>query len=857
MKDEFLKYFRAGTKAPRAYYVPFSDGQEFAEKNGIIDREKSDRFLSLDGEWLIKEHTCLETVKIGEPLTEKIAVPSCVQMKGYDQIQYINTRYPFPFDPPYSPKENPTYHYRRTFSLKDIKEKYYLVFEGVDSAFYVFVNGKEVGYGQISHAMNEFDITPYVKASENTLDVIVLKWSAGSYLECQDKFRFTGIFRSVYLLRRPQEHIDDFKIKSDYDGKDGFITISNFSDIPFAYSLNGENGELAPQEKTTVTIQNVTSWTAETPYLYNVILSANGEKILQKVGVRRVSIENGIFKINGKHIKLKGVNRHESNPETGATVTVEDTVKDLELMKWANVNAIRTSHYPNIPQFYELCNTFGFYVMDEADVETHGITAVQSGYNREVWEEYADNGTFDDGVFDREINLYERDKNQTCVIIWSLGNESSYGKMFYRGADYIRAHDGRPIHYEGYVDADKSKHYTNRIDIASRMYAPPEFFDEFLKDEQETRPYVLCEYSHSMGNSNGDLNDYWKKIDSNDRFMGGFVWEWCDHAVKGEKGFLYGGDFGEKEHDGNFCVDGLVTPDRKVKSNLLEMRAVYGGKREDAFCLPETKPLKKVTANCPAEVSVDGKGMIEKIGKTVFSEPMRVQILRAYLDNDMFVKGAWTRFEGFTQEIYHTNALDKGGTEYYGKIVKNTFAPIMEFTLTVQPFDGGADVSLKYEVADYISYLTRIGLEFALPQKNLPFEYDGYGETESYSDKHMASKYGTYRSTAEKNYGYTIKPQESGNHFATTRLLIGGMEITAKQPFSFNVCPYSKDTLIHTAHDFELPRSDKTYINLDIAMSGVGTNSCGPELAERYRAPKQGENTFRFRFVNDDVGQKQ
>lgn len=846
MKQEYLKLERIGVMSPRSYYVPFSAAQEFAYKNGIIDREKSDRFVLLDGEWELKAHESLETVDIGEILSEKIVVPSCVQMKGYDQIQYLNCRYPFPFDPPRVPRKNPVFHCRREFTIGNIDEKYYLVFEGVDSAFYLFVNGKEVGYGQISHAINEFDITSYMSEGKNTVDVIVLKWCASSYLECQDKFRFTGIFRSVYLLLRPKEHIRDFKIESDYDGKDGFITIENLSDIPFRYFANGAEDGLAPQEKKTITVKNAVPWTAESPHLYEVILSANGEKILQKVGVRRVSIENGIFKINGKHIKLKGVNRHETNPETGATVTIEDTVKDLELMKWANVNAIRTSHYPDMPQFYELCDAMGFYVMDEADVETHGIAAATGAHDKVLWEKYADDKLFEEGVFDREINLYERDKNKTCVMIWSLGNESSYGKMFYRGADYIKARDCRPIHYEGIALADKSKYYTNRIDLASRMYAPVEFFDEYLKDEKETRPYILCEYSHAMGNSNGDLNDYWKKINSNDRFMGGFVWEWCDHAVKGEKGFLYGGDFGESEHDGNFCVDGLVSPDRKVKSNLLELRAVYGGKREERIVPLQTQPFLKITVNNPIKAIVDDSGQILQIGNMKFAEPIRLQILRAYLDNEMFVKGQWEKFENFYQEIYSKETLPNGGVQYFGQIVANTMKPIMKFVLTVNTFDGFVEIGLSYEVADYISYLPRIGLEFAIDCPNLPFEYDGYGETESYIDKHMASDYGTYRSTAEKNYGHYLKPQESGSHYAATRLQIGGMEITAEKPFSFNVCPYSTQTLMNTAHDFELPQSDRTYVNIDIAMSGIGSNSCGPELAERYCAPKKGKNLFRF-----------
>lgn len=847
MRDEFMHYQRVGAEPPRAYYIPFSEGQSPSFRNGIIDRASSDRFTSLDGIWKFREHCAPEEVRPDEEMREEIPVPSCVQMHGYDHLQYINTRYPFPFDPPHVPRENPTFHYRRNFEIHDLSEKYYLVFEGVDSAFYVYVNGQEIGYGQISHAMNEFDITAYIHPGENVLDVIVLKWCASSYLECQDKLRFSGIFRSVYLLRRPEKHLTDFKITGDYDGVNGIVRIDNLSDIALYYEIAQHTGTVAGRESTEIVIENAAPWSCDDPVLYDGVLRAGGEAVFVRVGCRNVSVRDGVFMVNGKHIKLRGVNRHETNPVTGATVTVEDTLRDLNLMKWANVNAIRTSHYPDMPEFYELCDVLGFYVMDEADVETHGVATSQGGYDRVLWQAYADRDIFEEGVFDREVNLYERDKNCTCVLIWSFGNESSYGSMFVRGADYIRARDKRPTHYEGNYGTDHRDYYTERIDIASRMYPPLEFFTEFLADERETRPLVLCEYSHAMGNSNGDLLDYWKLIDSSDRFMGGFVWEWCDHAVKAERGFLYGGDFGENEHDGNFCVDGLVTPDRKIKSNLLEMRAVYGGKRErDA--LPTCASLGKVNRSSPLQYTLGRDGGILSIGHLRFAEPMKMQILRAYIDNDMFVKTEWTIFEGYRQEIYETKLL-RNGVCLIGKIVKNCLEPPLSFRLTVAPFHNGVDITVEYKVAEYIKYLPRIGLAFALDGEDLSFAYDGYGETESYCDKRASSAYGTYASTADRNYGHLIKPQESGSHFGTTMLKIGDMIMTAEAPFSFNVTPYPTDMLMQTKHDFELTRSGKTYVNLDIAMSGVGTNSCGPELAEEFRAPKMGKNTFRFVFL--------
>ncbi len=836
---------RIGVEKPRAYYIPFSDNQTFSYRYGILNRKTSDRFISLDGEWNIAEYAYPETVDIDPIPTKKIPVPSCVQMHGYDQIQYINDRYPFPFDPPFVPKKNPTYHYQRKFTIEDLTERYYLNFEGVDSCFYVYVNKQFVGYGQISHSTNEFDITSYLSEGENTLDVVVLKWCISSYLECQDKFRFTGIFRSVYLLKRPQEHITDFKVSTDIQGKDGVLKIENLSGIPFMCNVEGKQVCIEVEKSIEIVVKNADFWTAETPTLYDLVLSANGEKILQKIGFRSVAIENGIFKINGKHIKLKGVNRHESHPETGMTVSVEDIIQDLELMKWANVNAIRTSHYPNMPEFYELCNYYGFYVMDEADVETHGICTSEGGYDNVIWQEYANKGIFDKGVTDREINLYERDKNFTCILIWSLGNESSWGIMFFEGADYIKAKDNRPIHYEGLWESDHNDYYTNRVDIVSRMYSMPEYFEEYLADKKEYRPLVLCEYSHAMGNSNGDLNDYWKYIDESDRLIGGFVWEWCDHAVKTEKGFLYGGDFGESEHNGNFCVDGLVTPDRKIKSGLLELKAIYGGKREKELVLP-TGFLVERKEGTPIKVNVNENGGIQQIDTLCLQTPIQIDVIRAYLDNDIRAKRNWTWLEGYMQTV---DEVEEQGQKrmYKGRLVKDCLRPILYYEMSVEPFANGVDIELSYEVNGYISYLPRIGLSFALDKKYQAFRYTGYGPTESYIDKHIAANYGEHSTTVKENFTDYIKPQENGSHFGTTTLVIDKvMEVTAENPFSFSVLPYSTEQLKAANHNFELGESEGTYVHLDIAMSGIGSASCVTVLADKYKAPKIGKNKFRI-----------
>ncbi len=838
---------KIGVLSPRCYYIPFSHNQDFVVENGIIKKQSSDRFISLDGIWNVKEFSCPEDVNIFHEFNRTIQVPSCVQLQGYDQIQYINHCYPFPFDPPYTPTNNPTYLYNRTFVINDLTEKYYLNFEGVDSCFYVYINKRFVGFGQVSHANNEFDVTKFLAQGDNVLDVVVVKWCAGSYLECQDKFRWTGIFRSVYLLKRPIKHITDFKISSKIDNDNAFIIIENLSEIAFDYEILNFKGRIQSKTDVAVKIDNAKFWSAENPYLYDVILSANGEKILQKIGIREVTIQNGVFKINGTHTKLKGVNRHESNPLTGATISVSDVIKDLELMKWANVNAIRTAHYPNIPEFYELCNFYGFYVMDEADVESHGAAYTTKNYSQEIWQKWANSNFFEKGITDREINLYERDKNFSCVIIWSLGNESSYGKAFFKGADYIKNKDNRPIHYEGIWSTDKSDYYTNRIDMASRMYPMPQFLNEYLQDEKETRPLVLCEYSHAMGNSCGDLNDYWEIIDTNERFMGGFVWEWCDHAVLTEQGFLYGGDFGEKEHDGNYCVDGLVTPDRQIKSGLLELKACYSGIRNKNLTLRENK-LTQVNHANPLAIELTNDAKILKIGNFSFASPWSINILRAYLDNDKPMRALWESFEGYSQTVRKIET-EGNKTHIYGSITKNCLQPLMSFEMTIERFFNGVDIEFEYKVADYIEYLPRIGFEFAIDKKFVDFSYIGYGSTESYIDKHLSSEYGQFESTVFNNFNNYIKPQENGSHFSSTKLCVkNAFEITAEYPFSFSVLPYSTEQLMKSKHNFELGESSMTYINLDLAMSGIGSASCIVSLLDKYKAPKIGKNKFRIIF---------
>ena len=854
---EFQSFDRIGTMPHRSYYIPFAIDDVIRTKHSILDRTSSSRFTSLDGMWQIKQLDHVEDFDINEMLGDSIPVPSCVQMHGYDHIQYLNIRYPFPVMLPHLPYDNPCWHYRRTFNLKKQKgEKYYINFEGVDSAFYLYINGQFKGYSQISHATSEFDITELAVNGENTIDVLVLKWCISTYLECQDKFRFSGIFRNVYMLTRPENHITDYKIETTFDGNDGILTFINESPISIKISLENNSVIVPANMKSEIVVPNVKRWTAETPNLYTLELYANGEKIIESVGFRQISIDGKVFKINGEAIKLKGVNRHDFNCETAATVSLEELARDIHLMKELNVNAVRTSHYPNSPEFYMLCDTFGIYVMDEADLEMHGACSRDGRYDIPLWEEYAENDFFTPGITDRHTALVERDKNRPSVIIWSLGNESSFGKAFFEGANYIKNRDKtRPVHYEGLQNADPKYYYTELVDMVSMMYPSFETIREKVLDNpQENRPFVLCEYTHAMGNSCGDIAEYWDMIYNNEQMMGGFVWEWADHGIKTDKGFLYGGDFKEPEHDGNFCADGLLTPDRKIKSNALEMKAVYGGKTKSEVNIVDI-PASTYKFSSAIDIEVnEHTGEITSIkadGKEILRVPMHFNIIR-YTDNDRDLIPHWIGRCHLDACRPHIFSCEKKENSYKfkGCLAANCLMPAAEFELMYEISGNTLTATIEYKLADYVENFPRFGIEFGVDKANANFSYAGFGPSESYVDKHIACEYGYYVNSAQENYDHKyIRPQESGSHYACKYMAVKDLfKVTAEQPFSFSVNPYTTKQLCETLHSFELEENDFVNVCIDFAMRGVGSHSCGPELPPEYEIPKTGKNTFKFIF---------
>ena len=851
-ENEFLGNARIGVKPFRCHYIPFAKGDKPRYVRGIIDKCSSSEVLSLNGEWAFKAHEKYQDlVELNEPLPDIIPVPSCVQRHGYDHTQYLNLTYPFPFHPPYIDIDNPLFHYRKTVHIEKAGH-YDLVFEGVDNAFYLFVNGVKVGYSNIAHSKSEFDVSSYLKKGDNTIDVLVLKWSASSYFEDQDKFRFSGIFRDVYLLHRPEHHITDYRFITKKRGKDGVFIFQNLSDVSIEIKFRDIKEIIEPHGEISFTISKARFWSDEDPYLYSFILSSEGEEIYERIGIREVSTSSGIFKINGKHVKLRGVNRHESNPETGMTVTVEDTYQDLRLMKKLGINAVRASHYPDIPEFYDLCDVMGIYVLDEADLETHGASEVDGQYDPLRWRAFADNMENEEAIYTREASLFERDKNRTCVVIFSLGNESSYGHSFEKGLDYLSKASDRPIHYEGvYNSTIEDDYYDPRFSFASRMYpSPEELKQKHLDNPRETRPIIMCEYSHAMGNSNGDLLDYWKLFDSSPRFAGAFVWEWCDHAVIVDGKLRYGGDDNDYPNDGNFCVDGLVTPYRKLKSNTLELSAIYRGKRSIAPLIDKTKSFHAPSSKAKVTfLGDDETGDLKEVfvnGKPVFVSGLQLNFLRAFLDNDAHERGTSYPLIKNAKRVIKAIRREDAVLEYEGELFNER--PLLHFSVTYTCAGNKLEVKLSYKVLDGDLLVPRVGITFAKKRHSKRYTFFGYGPDESYIDKRVHNQMGEFTAVIGAEIPNNLKPQECGSHYGSSYLKMDQLSITADQPFSFSVLPFSREDLEQARHNYDLVDAGLAHFSLDVAMAGIGTGSCGPRLDKKYWIPSESQNTFKIYF---------
>ena len=967
-----------GTTENRSWYVPAAD-----EEEAILGR--SGRQIFLNGDWAFRYYpSFLDILRedngtllcFDEEDMDTIPVPSCWQNHGYDRHNYTNVRYPIPYDPPYVPEENPCGLYVRHIALtpEDLTLRSFLNFEGVDSCFYLWVNDRFAGYSQVSHSTSEFELTDLLRSGDNVISVLVLKWCDGTYLEDQDKLRMSGIFRDVYLLQRPQSFLRDFFVKTSFseDFSDAQLSVSLMTegDAQVTGSLIAPDGQLlattGPSKETlSFHVENPILWQAEQPLQYGLLLRTQKEVIYQRVGLRRIEVKEGVVYLNGVKIKFKGVNRHDSDPVTGYTISPEQAYKDLALMKQHNINAIRTSHYPNAPWFTKLCSEMGFYVIGEADIESHGTTTAK-GFksNHDQFAMLAEDPRFAQAILDRVQRSVVRDKNQAAVVIWSLGNESGYGENFVAAARWVRGYDpSRLVHFESEHEPLPGRHPdASVLDLYSKMYASTQQVDAYFADPENSRPFIQCEFVHAMGNGPGDIEDYMTQIYKYDGFCGGFVWEWCDHAVyggrtpEGKAIYRYGGDFGDPYHDGNFCMDGLVYPDRRPHVGLLEykngirpIRADYDpdagvyhlrntldftdssevltigytlyqdgeplaqGKITEnipphetlTLTLPWTQPeegeltvrfdyearydsnwypagyalgfdqilLREAMPAAPALVS--GEVEIQEDLRTVtlqsplfryefdkqtglfrtmsyanqsyLTRPMDWNLYRAPTDNDIQIKEQW-KAAGYhrpTVRVYRVEAEKSETGTAVLKVKLGIAAVYIEKFIDVDAIweiDAAGKIHTDLHVTrnEAFPYLPRFGIRMRLPKRFQSVEYYGYGPNESYIDKRLSSYLGKFAAFVPELHEDYLMPQENGAHYGCRTLTLsdGAYSFNAVaqgSPFSFNASPYTQEELEAAMHNYELSESGDTVLCLDYRQSGVGSNSCGPELLEKYR----------------------
>jgi len=595
-----------GTEKPRAYFIPYHSEASAMAQN----RSDSENFVTLSGDWnFIFYNSLSEVPELDEAeaigRVDRINVPRSWQTalgRGYDTPNYVNVTYPIPVDAPHVPDNNPCGLYFRKFYVHPdmLVKSVYLNFEGVDSCFYLFVNGEFVGYSQVSHMSSEFDVTRFLHAGENDVKVLVLKWCDGTYLEDQDKFRYSGIFREVYLLLRDRTHVRDIHIKPTLskDFSIGTLTaeLDMCGEAEVRFSLLSPEGIVMTTGSTDglfeLHVGSPELWSDELPTLYSLLLSCGSEYILIKFGFRDFSVIGNVLYINGQKVKLKGVNRHDSHPILGAATPMDHIIADLDIMKRHNINTIRTSHYPNDPRFYDLCDEYGFYVIDEADIECHGLDLLGS---RDI---FTDSDDWTEAYLDRAELMFERDKNHTSILMWSVGNESGVGKNHVKMSEYFHSRDAKAIVHAEDCGRELSTLYWRElrdktdeeigdrldnphVDVESRMYPTTgDMWQIYVNRSVIKKPLFLCEYCHAMGNGPGDLKAYWDLIYKYDNLMGGCVWEFTDHSVAtgddiyANPKYVYGGDFGDYPNDSNFCVDGLVFPDRRIGNGLLEYKQI-------------------------------------------------------------------------------------------------------------------------------------------------------------------------------------------------------------------------------------------------------------------------------------------
>ncbi len=1011
-----LAHLHVGCDKPRAYFIPYHSDTAAATGN----RAASNRFLSLCGEWSFRYYRSLNDLpdftaeawstegadRINVPMSWQVALG-----RGYDVPQYTNVRYPFPVEPPHVPDDNPCGLYERDFEIDasalasyDIK----LNFEGVDSCFYLYINNQFAAYSQVSHMTSEIDITALLHAGINNIKVLVLKWCDGSYLEDQDKIRLSGIFREVFLLLRDKTRMEDLYVRAtpnkDYSKAAVSAEIETNGQAEVSYRLvcacgkEVASGTLSVNGKETLQmeIDSPLLWSDETPNLYELYLTCGEEHIRQEIGVRRYEVKGKVLYVNGKKIKGKGVNRHDSHPNLGSATPMDHMLKDLYILKAHNVNMVRTSHYPNDPRFMELCDRLGFYVCDETDIETHGMQSVGN------WDELTDSPEWSEAYLDRAERMFERDKNHACVLMWSVGNESGTGLNHRLMSEYFhRRMPGCIVHCEDasrrasnlyQKGGDTVRRDFDYIDIESGMYLPLGFTEndglnsqkisvkDHLTNKMYTKPLFLCEYCHAMGNGPGDLEAYWQAIYKYDSFFGGCVWEMIDHSVDigtpGNPKYVYGGDLGNHINDGNFCVDGLLAPDRTPHSGMLEykqvlrpcrltkfdpekksitlrnmryftttedldlfwtierngqvirqgriaglnikpqhhrtytldlgelaaldgfcylnisfrsnlaqpwapagyevgfeqlkldtlaMPAVSAPAVKNVFALSETEKTITVTDGSKTYTVDRVHGLITSIvsdGKELLTTPIEPNIWRAPTDNDRRIKREWAskHYERMEVKCYSCEAKETADAILVSTELSMgaaSFRPLLRLQVTYEfKANEGVTIHTNAKVAANMPFLPRFGYVFQMPADCEKLGFFGKGPGDSYQDKRHASRMGLFESTVTEHFEHYVRPQENMAHNETRWVEISNLagqgllatNTEGTDSFSFNCSHFTDKQLTDTPHDYELTPLADTVVRLDYKHSGIGSHSCGPELAENLKL-KETDFSFSLRLL--------
>jgi len=884
--------------------------------------------VSLDGEWrftlLPKPESVSSDHLNGDTASwPSIEVPGCWTMQGFDRPIYTNVQMPFPGPPPSVPRHNPTGVYRRTVNVPAgwDGQRVVLHVAAAETVLYVFVDGAPVGMGKDSRLPHEFDVTPMVTAGDSfELALVVVRWSDATYLEDQDHWHHAGLHRSVFLYAVPPVHIADLHAVADYERASGLGTLTatvsvggraesprgwrlrvacadqlaetvarfeHESWIVNSFAFEGRGGTIA------VTIPAVDAWTAETPNLYAVdveLVDGNGDvvdRVTLDVGFRRVEIIGAELLVNGRPVLIKGVNRHDSDPRRGKAVTREGIENDVVLMKQHNFNAIRTAHYPNDVYLYEVCDRLGMYVVDEANIESHAY--LRSLTKQTEWTS---------AILERVARMAQRDKNHPSVIMWSLGNESGVSAAHHAAAAWLRAWDGtRPVHYESGISEEQMREGGQRYgtdilgadraetDVIAPMYPPVEALISWATETTPTKPLIMCEYIHAMGNSCGGADEYWKAIRAHDGLQGGFVWDWADQALvqtdDGAERLAYGGDFGDEPNDGAFCMNGLVDTNRVPHPSLYELAAVMAPVRvepleEGAFRVTNEHAFTNLHA-FSAVCVVDG--VETELGRVTLA-PNDSSIVRTALGDlvELRFVDPDGHIVGFAQQEWRRVTADAPGDVvardlstyepapalFAAPIDNETFGGGHAARWSSQGLRDGAGVELQTEVngavvahaldlPEALADPPRVGVRLHLGFGIKTVEWFGRGPHEAYSDRQASTRLGVWRTAVHDWSVPYVHPQHSGNRVGVRwlRFLDGNddpvLTIDQMDDLNVTIARHTNEELDDAQHLEDLGASDDCYVWIDAARRGVGSGACGPDTTDAHRI-KPGTYAWSYRL---------